>query len=75
MEYYYNICIEKCKLTQLGSETYNDETLMVKTILQIDGSRLKLEIVKQEEYKDPKTEINIGTKILRKITERKYKII
>lgn len=76
MVYCYNICIGRCKLTWLDSETYNDGTLMAKITLQVDGSRLKIDIVnKQEEYKDQKIETNTGTRILRKIIKQGYKNI
>ena len=76
MVYYYNICIGRCKLTWLDSEMYNDETLIAKITLQVDGSRLKIDIVnKQEEYNDQKIEINIGARILRKIIKQRYKNI
>ena len=49
---------------------------MEKITLQVDGSRLKIDIVnKQEEYKDKKFETNNGTRILRKIIKQGYKNI
>ena len=76
MVYCYNICIGRCKLTWLDSETYNGETLLAKITLQVDGSQLKIDIVnKQEEYKDQKIETNTGIRILRKIIKQGYKNI
>ena len=49
---------------------------MAKITLQVDGSRIKIDIVnKQEEYKDQKIETNTGTRILRKIIKQGYKNI